>query len=59
MERNSGRQVERDFPAREEDLQGHGGGGVAQSWNMQFLYMVIAILYQHIKFDNPFSIDVI
>lgn len=26
-------------------------------WNMQFLDIVIAILYQHIKFDNPFPVN--
>jgi len=50
---------ERDSPARQEHLKSHGGGGGARSWIMQIVYMVVIIPYLHIKFDNPFSINVI
>lgn len=49
---------ETDLPAREQHQQSHGGGGVACSWNMQFLCMVVIILSLHMKFDHLFKIVV-
>lgn len=50
---------ERDSPARKEHPKSHGGGGGARSWNIQIVYTVVVIPYLHIKFDKPFSINVV